>query len=247
MQNTYAPKFTYIIPFKYRIDRIIPLRRVVEWLSGFQGVEVIVAEQDKHSKISHLNLRATHLFIKSSAPFNKSWIYNVALKRANSNVIIFGDADFIMNPMELIEGLKAIDTCDCVIPTTNIIQLNPPESSSDINNILAIKRPGFKSNMTDGISIFRKDSILRVGGWNEDFFGTGYANKFQDMKIIKGLNYKQLEYSGYHFYHQPDKLDQNLDMRNRQIFDFYGDADINKIQQHINGTLPKIGWLNRYK
>ena len=56
MQNTYIPKFTYIIPFRYKPDRIIPLKRVIDWLSGFQGVDVIVVEQDKHSKIKNLNL-----------------------------------------------------------------------------------------------------------------------------------------------------------------------------------------------
>lgn len=55
MQNTYIPKFTYVIPFRYRHDRIIPLKRVIDWLSGFQGIEVLLIEQDKHSKIEHLN------------------------------------------------------------------------------------------------------------------------------------------------------------------------------------------------
>jgi len=49
MQNLYKPKFTYVIPFRYSQDRILPLRRVVEWLSGYQGVEVLIVEQDKVS------------------------------------------------------------------------------------------------------------------------------------------------------------------------------------------------------
>jgi hypothetical protein len=63
MVATYVPKFSYIIPFKFRQDRIIPLRRVIDWLAGFQGIEVIVIEQDTHSKINHLNLKAKHIFI----------------------------------------------------------------------------------------------------------------------------------------------------------------------------------------
>lgn len=247
MQNTYIPKFTYIIPFKYRPDRIIALRRVIDWLSGFQGVDVIVVEQDKHSKIKHLNLRVNHIFIESEAPFNKSWAYNVGLKRAMSPVIIFGDADFIMNPNDLISALQSLDNSDCVIPTTNIVSLTPQESVIDLNNIMNIKRPGFKSNMTDGISIFKKEAIFKIGGWNEDFLGLGYENKFQDMKIMKMLNYKQMEFSGYHFNHGKDNLDAPLEERNKKIFDFYKDGDVNKLQQHINIMFSKIGMVNKYQ
>jgi hypothetical protein len=247
MQNTYIPKFTYVIPFRYSPDRIIPLRRVIDWLSGFQGIEVMVVEQDKHSKISHLNLRINHVFIEGDIPFNKSWAYNVALKRSNSPILIFGDADFIMNPNDLIESLRVLDNCDCVIPTTNIVSLTPQESVGDMNMIFGIKRPGFKSSMTNGIVLFKKDSLVRIGGWNEDFVGLGYENKFQDMKVVKMLNYKQLEFTGYNFFHQTEKFDINLDQRNKQIFDFYQDGDMNKLQQHVNMTLPKIGTFNKYQ
>jgi hypothetical protein len=247
MQNTYIPKFTYVIPFRYSPDRIIPLRRIIDWLSGFQGIEIMVVEQDKHSKISHLNLRVNHVFIESDAPFNKSWSYNVALKRASSPILIFGDGDFMMNPNDLIDSLRILDSCDCVIPTNNIVTLSPQESVADMNMILGIKRPGFKSNMTNGIVLFKKDSLVKIGGWNEDFVGLGYENKFQDMKIMKMLNYKQLEFTGYHLFHQNVNMDINLDQRNRQIFDFYQDGDINKLQQHINMTIPKIGTVNKYQ
>jgi len=247
MQNTYIPKFTYIIPFKYRPDRIISLRRVIDWLSGFQGVDVIVVEQDKHSKIKNLNLRASHIFIESEVPFNKSWAYNVGLRRAMSPVVIFGDADFIMNPDDLIASLQSLDNCDCVIPTTNIINLTPQESVIDINNILNIKRPGFKNSMVDGISLFKKESIFKIGGWNEDFIGIGYENKFQDMKIMKMLNYKQMEFNGYHFGHSKEPLDTSLEERNKKIYDFYQDGDVNKLQGHINIMVPKIGMINKYQ
>ena len=109
MQNTYVPKFTYIIPFRFSPDRIISLRRVIDWLSGFQGIDVLIVEQDTHSKISHLNMRARHLFIESSLPFNKSWAFNVALKRCTSPIVVCADADFIMDPNDLIQSLNAID------------------------------------------------------------------------------------------------------------------------------------------
>lgn len=247
MQNTYIPKFTYIIPFRYRQDRIIPLRRIIDWLSGFQGVEIIIVEQDKHSKISNLSLRANHIFIESNLPFNKSWAFNVGLKRSKSPIVICADADFIMNPNDMIECLRVLDSCECVIPTSNIVGLTPQESVGDVNNILSIKRDGVKSNMTNGMVIFKKDALYKIGGWNEDFLGNGFENKFQDKKIVDLLSYRQLDFTGYHFYHNTDQFDFNLQQRNQQIMDFYKDSDVSKLNQHVQMTIGRIGSINKYQ
>jgi len=245
MVQSYIPKFSYIIPFRYSPDRILPLRRIIEWLSGFQNVEIIVVEQDKHSKIDYLNIRAKHIFIQSEAPFNKSWALNVGVKRATSQTILFGDADFIMNPMELIEALKMLDTYDCVIPTDKVTILTQQQSAMDSASILQIKNFAPKNNMLDGISIFKKDAIQKIAGWNEDLLGVGYENQFNELKIKQNLNYKQLNFGGFHIFHFSDKLDQGLEQRNKQIFEYYRN-DTNMLTQHINQTLPKIGMANRF-
>lgn len=246
MNNTYIPKFTYVIPFRFRIDRIIPLKRVLELLAGFQGIEVILVEQDKYSKISHLNLKAKHIFIKSDLPFNKSWAFNVSIKHCNSPIIICADADFIMSPNDLIESLNLLNNYDCVIPTSNIVKLSPQESTLDANNIFTINRVGEKSNLSDGLVIYKYDSLQKIGGWNEDFIGVEYENKFQDMKITNFLTLKQLNYTGYHLYHGEDQADKNLSDRNKQIFDFYQDDAFNKLSKHIQLVSPKIGFKNKY-
>lgn len=245
MVQSYVPKFSYIIPFRFRQDRILPLRRVIEWLSGFQGVEIIIVEQDTHSKIDYLNLKVNHIFAKSDAPFNKSWAYNIGLRRAIGNTIIFGEADFIMNPMELIECLKSLDGYDCIIPTNKTIYLTNQQSAMDTNSILQLKDTQPKRNLLDGMTIFKKSAIDRIGGWNEDMIGLGYENDFNELKVTKLLNYKQMEYSGYHIFHHPDHTPPNLLERNKQILDVYKN-DTNLLKQHIQQTLPKIGTLNRF-
>jgi glycosyltransferase involved in cell wall biosynthesis len=246
MQNLYKPKFTYVIPFRYSQDRILPLRRVVEWLSGYQGVEVLIVEQDKVSKIENLSLKAKHIFCESDAPFNKAWAYNIAIKRSISPVIVFGDADFIMNPNELIEGLKSLEFVDCVMPTSKIVKLNPMETNMDLGSIFNIKRTELKSNLTDGISIFKRESIQKIGGWNEDILGLGYSNKFQDLKVKRMLNYKTLDFTGYHMNHMSMQQDPALNQRNQQILDYYVQptSDLN---QHIVSTVPRSGYINKYQ
>jgi glycosyltransferase involved in cell wall biosynthesis len=245
MVRSYVPKFTYIIPFKFRLDRILPLRRVVEWLSGFQGVEIMVVEQDTHSKIEHLNLKVNHIFLKSETPFNKSWAFNVGVRRAQGSVIVFGDADFFMNPLELIESLKSLENYDCVIPTDKVIGLTPQESMMDTNSILKLSNHRPKVNILDGICIFKKESIIKIGGWNEDMIGLGHENEFNFLKISKDLKYKQMNYIGYHLFHHPEITHPSLVNRNKQILDTYK-KDINLLDQHIQQTLPKIGNLSRF-
>ena len=245
MVNTYVPKFTYIIPFRFRQDRILPLRRIVEWLSGFQFVEILIVEQDKHSKIEYLNLKATHIFVKSEAPFNKSWAYNIGIKRSKAPVIICGDADFLMDPMEMIESLKLMETYDCIIPTDKAVNLTQQESSLDTLGIFKLKNYVPKRNILDGISIFKREALNKIAGWNEDMIGVAFENEFNELKIKKYLNFKQLSYIGYHLFHFPEITPQPLIERNKQIFDLYKN-DTNLLDQHIFQTMPKIGTLNRF-
>lgn len=246
MRNTIMPKFTYIVPFRYQPDRIIPFKRAIEWISGFGGIEIVVVEQDKNSKLSNLAFKGQHIFVESELPFNKAWSYNIALRRTNSQVLVFADADFIMNPNELIESLRMLETADCVIPTSNIIKLNPQETHLDLMSIFNIKRMSPKPNMTDGISIFKRSAIEKIGGWNEDILGNGFANRFQDLKIKRMLNVRQMNFDGYHFFHNPDKFDAQLAERNKQILDFYTNP-VNDLQAHIGNMVPKSGFLNKYQ
>jgi len=247
MQNNYTPLFTYIIPFRFRQDRMIPLRRVLDWLSGFQGVEILIVEQDKHSKISNMNLRAKHIFIENSGEFNKSWSYNVGLRRSQSPVVICGEADFIMNPNDLILSLNALQNCECVLPIGKIVNLSPAESNMDFNSIFNLKNNLPNFTLTNGISLFKRDSLNRIAGWNEDFVGSSsYENKFQEVKITKLLNTQKLDLMGYHFSHQTVMPNFQFEQRNKQIFDHYSDGDFNKLQQHVNIVSSKIGQLNKF-
>lgn len=244
--NNHIPKFTYIIPFRYSPDKILNLKRIVEWVSGYQGVEVIIVEQDRHSKISHLTIRATHIFMKSNGSFNKSLAYNFALKRVSSPVVVFGDCNTIMNPLELIECLKSLDGFDCVIPSRDVTMLSQIESTGDFNNILSIKRSIPKLNMTDGISIFKRSSIIGIGGWCEDIVGDSFENKFQDFKISKMLKVNNKEYSQFQLFHQINNTDNGAEDRYNKIINPLKSINIEQMRQYLSSTIPKIGIKNKY-
>ena len=115
--------FTYVIGYRHNLERLQNLRRVLDWINGFGGVEVLLIEQDTHSKIKHLNLKAKHIFTKSDMPYNRSWAFNVAMKWANSNIIVFGDSDLIMEPNQFIAGLNAINNYEMVSPYHSVVDL----------------------------------------------------------------------------------------------------------------------------
>ena len=208
LQNT--PKITYVIAYQHKPDRLHNLRRVLEWLAPFQGLEIIVVEQDKFSKISELNLRVKHIFLKTDKPFNKSWAFNVATSYVTTPIVIFGDSDLIMHPQSFINAVQALDYYDVVNPYNSVIDLDPNETLMDINSILQINRIGRgeaaddiqKVPLCGGIILFKKEKLVEIGGWNQGFYGWGAEDDFQSMKVKMYLNHITLPNKCYHLYNR---------------------------------------------
>lgn len=244
--------FTYVIGYRHDLQRLQNLRRVLDWINGFKGVEVLLIEQDTHSKIFHLNLRAKHIFIKSKEPYNRSWAFNVALKRANSDIIVFGDSDLVMDPDQFIAGLQAISDYEMVSPYNSVIDLTPQESGMRFEQMLKITRPGRgetdnqKINISGGISMFRRESITKIAGWNESFLGWGCEDDFQTIKITNFLNWIELKGKCYHLYHDRPQPDQKWYQKNLQLLRKLSLMDKDQLQKMISNQSQKIGMKNKY-
>lgn len=244
-------RLTYVIPYRFQMDRILNLRRVIDWLSGFSGIEIIIVEQDSHSKISHLNLKANVVFIKNSGNFNKNWALNVGLKRAQTNTIAFGDSDLIMHPEHLIKSLEELGNYEYVNPYQSVIDLDPNESSLPLGNILSIDRPGRGENdhqkvpMCGGINLFRKDALIKIGGFPENFWGWGAEDDAQDVFVKNFLSWKQMPFKCYHLWHQRNSPDMSLYQKNLQTLAGFKNMSKEDLQKYINSSLPKIGLLNK--
>jgi len=249
-----TPNITYVIAYKHKPDRLLNLRRVLEWLAPFQGMEIILVEQDSESRISELNLRLRHIFIKSDVPFNKSWAFNVATRYVKTPIIIFGDSDLIMNPNEFINSVNLLSNCDVVNPYNSVIDLTPQESMMDINSILAVNRIGRgdaaddiqKVPLCGGIIMFKKDKLIEIGGWNEDFIGWGAEDDFQSLKVKMLLDHVTLPNKCYHLHHEKAKIDMKLYERNLGILNHFAKINKEQMVNHVNMVKPKIGAINKY-
>jgi predicted glycosyltransferase involved in capsule biosynthesis len=243
---------SYIIGYKHRKDRIFNLRKTIDWVNSFSNVEIILVEQDKHSKISELNLDCKHIFIKSNQPFNRSWAFNVGTKRAKSNIIVFADSDLVMKPQDFVNGVKALESYEMVSPYNSVIDLTQEESNLPFDKMISIDRPGRgetdhqKIQLAGGISIFRKSAIEKIAGWNESFLGWGGEDDFQSIKIKNFLTWHELEAKCFHLWHFREQPDINLYQRNLQILQQAQKLTKDELAIHINNTIKKIGIKNLY-
>ena len=248
--NTHS--FTYVIGYRHSPDRLNNLKRVLDWINGFANVDVILVEQDTHSKISHLPLKARHIFLKSDKPYNKSWGFNVAVKNAKSDIIVFADSDLIMNPNEFIEAVKLLDKYEMVNPYSSVIDLQPNESNFQLEQLLAINRSGRgetdhqKVPLCGGICIFRKSAILRIGGWNESFMGWGAEDDFQSHKVKNFLSWTECKNKCYHLYHSRETPNMVYYQRNLQLLQQLTTLSKEDLVKTVNMSVQKNGMKNLY-
>jgi len=246
-------KFTFIIGYRHKVDRLNNLRRTLDWVNSFSGAEVIVVEQDKHSKISQLNLRCKHIFIKSTMPYNRSWSFNIGLKHSNSNIIVCGDSDLVMNPNDFIKGLQALSEYEMVSPYHSVVDLTPQESTLPLEQLVQINRVGRgeadnqKINISGGIAIFRRDALLRIGGWNEDFIGWGGEDDYQTIKVHHFLKWKEMEARCFHLYHSKAAPDNKYYQRTLQLLEKTSKMTKEEIQKASNSSITRIGMKNKYE
>jgi predicted glycosyltransferase involved in capsule biosynthesis len=185
-------------------------------------------------------------------PFNKAWGFNVGLKYANSNVIVFGDSDLIMDPNEFIKSIRLLEQYEMVNPYNSVIDLNPQESNLGIESILKIDRPGRgetdiqKVPLCGGICIFRRDAIHRIGGWHEDFIGWGGEDDFQSVKVKNFLSWHENTAKCYHIYHDRPAPDMKWYQRNLQLLQKLGSMKKEELQKVINNVTPKSALKYKY-
>lgn len=239
--------FTYIIGYKHSPDRIDNLKRIIDWISK-TGCEVIIVEQDTESKISEIE-GVKKVLLQNNYPFNKSWCFNFAWKQASNNKIVFGDADLIMDMDSLLESVSKLGEYECINPYSSVIDLFPEEtlSSKTFEDLKKISRPGRgetdhqKVPMCGGIILFTKDSLEKVGGWCEDFWGWGAEDDFMSIKSKMFLNYLEVKNVCYHLYHIRGMIDQNLYYRNLHVYNELGKLGKDQMSNYIQIVKDKIG------
>jgi len=251
LNNNYT--FTYIIGYRHKLERLNNLKRVLDWLNGFQGVEIILVEQDKSPKLPAYSLKGfKYIFTKSDMPFNKSWAFNVGTKYSSTNIIIFGDSDLIMDPQEFINSVKLLEQYESVNPYSKVIDLVTNENGLPLEALKQIQRhyrgelDVQKTPPAGGIIMFRKDALMKIGGWSEDFIGWGGEDDYQSHKMKMFLTWTEAPNRCYHLYHDKVKPDMIYYQRNLQLLNTLTKMNQQETQRYINNSFSKTGLKNKY-
>jgi predicted glycosyltransferase involved in capsule biosynthesis len=249
---TFPFNFTYIISYRHSLERLNNLKRVLDWINGFSGAEVIVVEQDRHSVLKDINLKCRHIFLKTNMPFNKSWGFNVGMKYVNSGIVIFGDSDLVMDPQKFIDSVKMLNQYEMVNPYNSVIDLTHQESQMHFPEISKISRPGRgetdiqKVPLCGGICIFRREAIEKIGGWHEDFIGWGGEDDFQSVKVKAFLTWHENQAKCYHLYHERVAPDMKWYQRNLSLLQKLSAMSKDDLRKVINNVTPKSGLKYKY-
>lgn len=244
--------FTYIIGYRHRSDRLDNLKKVINWLLGFNGIEIILVEQDNSAKLQNHVFPVKYIFTESKQPYNRSWAFNVGAKYATSKKIVFGDSDLIMLPADIFKALKELDNYDTVSPYTKVIDLKENEANSAFEQLSSIIRPyrgqhdNQKINFSGGITMFNKDAYVKIGGYPEEFIGWGGEDNAMTLKITKLLKYKELDARVYHLFHHAEQPIKAYYENNLKLLDEFNKLNTTQLQQYINSIMNKIGSLYKY-
>lgn len=242
---------SFIIGYRHSRERLKNLRKTIKWLNQFKNIEIILVEQDKHSKIQEINLECKKFFTKSNMPFNRSWALNIGLSYSTKDFIVFGDSDIFMKPNDFLKALKELEKNEMVSPYNKMIDLSESENNLNFDEIYKIDRTGRgeldnqKINISSGISMYRRSAIEKIKGWDESFVGWGGEDNLQTYKVKRFLKYTEMEAPCYHLNHPIYAVDmehynRSLDVLN-QVFSL-SDEDLVK---YVNSK--KIGKLNKYE
>jgi predicted glycosyltransferase involved in capsule biosynthesis len=248
--------FSYIIAYRHSEDRAINLKTILKWVSQFD-CEIIIVESDISSKIDIFKeFKLKHIFLENNYPFNKSWCFNVGFKNAINDKIVFGDADLIMDSKSFLSSVELLNSFECVNPYSSVLDLSPQETSNfinnfDMDNLYSISRSGRGENdhqkvpMCGGIIMFQKQSLEKLVGWNEDFWGWGAEDDFMSNKAKLFLNCEDVKDKCYHLYHEKAQIDRNLYYRNLNIYNYFLNVTKEQYIPYFESIKDKIGKIDK--
>ncbi|HEX3633881.1 MAG TPA: galactosyltransferase-related protein [Casimicrobiaceae bacterium] len=173
------------------------LLAVLRWLERRPRLEVIVLEQDGVPRFdpTPTSVNRRMLFAYNPGLFNKSWGFNVAARQTARPILVFADADVVVD-----SSLdQAIDLCrdgvDAAKPYRRIVDLTADESrrvrAGDwgfVPQRPADAPPNREATQefvvfAGGLFVIGREPYLRLGGFDERFRGWGGEDDAMTIKL----------------------------------------------------------------
>lgn len=168
-------------------DRRANLLASLAWLARMPAFDVVVVEQDAFPRLTgglpHPGCKV--LFAYNPGPFNKAWGYNVGARAAASPVLIFADADVIVDGVLAGAVVLCRQNFQVVKPYRRLVDLTPAETAlvrEGSHDLVPARRADALPNregsaevivLCGGLFLIRVDAFAQLGGWDERFRGWG--------------------------------------------------------------------------
>lgn len=247
-------------------ERRVNLSTMVEFYRSAGDAKFVIVEEDSSQKVPDLiNLRDDDIYVfcpKSSGEWNKCKGYNIGIKLATTNILVFNDVDAIIHPNQILSTANELHSNDnggMMYPyngqflcTNKDIKHEFAKSLSyddlhkyypsiiqvnyDDGNILV-----GHTNSRGGCVMGRRDNLLKCNGYNPNFIGWGYEDDEMPFRVHK-LGYDVTRLNGdnqpcWHLHHfdgtgSAKETQPNYE-HNRQVAGIVDNSNKEQLQEYI--------------
>lgn len=256
----------YIISYRESsADRRKALFYVISRLhQTFDKLNIIVVEQDTSPKLTAADLPFCQLiFVFNAGLFNRSWSNNVAVNASTRSFIAFADCDIFLTKQSYQSCFDALQIFDAVdpkksyitnvsLPDETIVQTKEHKSTQEgikLASTYTIKNRRYGNTFAGGIFFIRRQSLLALGFWDENFEGWGGEDNAMEHVIRLFLRQCRLQLEVFHIDHSRTRFDsrsqpgyQSNSQRCRAICAIHGQALLEYLKekkQSIPGAVDK--------
>jgi len=248
---------SYLIPFKSQsAERLENLASLLKWLNSSSVlIEIILIEQDQLPQLEVFAAEhgVNYCFDQCNSAFNKSRAFNVGAKASQTEVLILGDADMILDH-DCLE--KCIEVCatqaEAVNPYQHLVELTQEQAkffidSGDLpgcdlpkgeHSLSERQQSGEQLCFCGGVYLMRRKRYLEIGGMDERFQGWGGEDDAMSLKLQLHDVSQLIKQGGvaYHLWHTRSSARyQHSDYQN----------NVSLLQDYKNKLLEKVNRIKR--
>ena len=114
-----------------------------------------------------------------------------------------------------------------------------------LKNNHAYENDNQKINICGGLSIFKKEAIDKIGGWNEEFWSWGGEDDYLTMVVKKYLTYKEMDHRCYHLYHEREAPDNTQYQKTLKLLNRLVKLSDQELNRYISSNKSKNSMLNK--
>jgi hypothetical protein len=210
------PLATLVIGLRLKAEessRLDNLRFLMGWIDKHYGeaFELLLVEQDKQPTADlHAQLpgRFRHEFLYNPAPYNRGWLYNVAVRHlTDAPVVGFIDTDILPGSNFLGCVMDCYRDFDVISPNRNLYYSTAEQKQALYETghyrDLPVTLEGLRNptSLSGGMLIVNRQKFIDIAGF-EQYVGYGCEDRALDVTMFAMLPAARLRMDSFAYFHQ---------------------------------------------